>query len=83
VAWVGLTLFYRLWPILLLIVLLLAFVTLRMKRSSQRLIVGLVLIAIAVPIFLFGGENYSTAGAVAFGVLGLVSIATSRKNKTV
>jgi hypothetical protein len=47
--------------------------------NTSRFVVGLVLIAIAVAIFLFGAGDYSTAGAVALGVLGLVSIAISRK----
>ena len=50
--------------------------------NTSRFIVGLILIAIAVVMFLFGGENYSTAGTIAFGVLGLVAIAISRKNIT-
>jgi hypothetical protein len=49
--------------------------------NTSRFIVGLILIAIAVAMFLFGGNNYSTAGAVGLGVLGLVSIAISRKKK--
>ncbi len=50
--------------------------------NTSRFIVGLILIAIAVAMFLFGGNNYSTAGAVGLGVLGLVSIAISRKKNT-
>ena len=49
--------------------------------KTSRFIIGLILIAVAVAIFLFGGENYSTAGAVGFGILGLVSIAISRIKK--
>lgn len=45
----------------------------------SRLIVGLILIAVAVGIFVFGGGGYSTAGAVGLAVLGLVSIAIARK----
>lgn len=52
------------------------------KMNTSRFIVGLILIVVAVAMFLFGGNNYSTAGAVGFGVLGLVSIAISRKKKT-
>jgi len=33
--------------------------------------------------FLPGGENYSTASAIGFGILGLAAIAISRKKKTV
>ena len=50
--------------------------------NTSRFIVGLILIAVAVAMFLFGGENYSTAGAIGFGVLGLAAIAISRKKKT-
>ena len=52
-------------------------------RSSQmrtsRFVVGLFLIIAAVLLFVFGGESYATAGAIALGVLGLASIAISRK----
>jgi hypothetical protein len=47
--------------------------------NTSRFIVGLILIALAVIIFLFGGGDSSTAGAIGLGVLGLVSIAISRK----
>ncbi len=50
--------------------------------TTSRLIVGLVLIAIAVALFVLGRGDYSTAGAVALGVLGLVSIAISRRKTT-
>ncbi len=50
--------------------------------STSRLIVGLALIVIAVALFLLGRGDYSTAGAVALGVLGLVSIAISRRKTT-
>ena len=47
-----------------------------------RLIVGLILIAVAIAMFVFGGGEYSTAGTIAFLVLGLASIAISQKSKT-
>ncbi len=47
--------------------------------EKSRFIVGLVLIAIAVAIFLFGGGGYSTTGVIAIGVLGLITIAISRR----
>jgi hypothetical protein len=47
--------------------------------QKSRLIVGLILIAVAVLLFVFGKGNYSTAGVIALGVLGLVSIAISRR----
>ena len=47
--------------------------------NASRFIVGLILMAVAVGIFLFGGGEYSTAGAVGLGVLGIVSIALARK----
>lgn len=52
-------------------------------RSSQlnksRFIVGIVLVVIAVLMLLFAKGNYSTAGAIGIGVIGLVSIAISRR----
>jgi len=52
-------------------------------RSSQlnksRFIVGIVLVVIAVLMFLFAKGDYSTAGAIGIGVLGLISIAISRR----
>jgi hypothetical protein len=51
--------------------------TSRLNRS--RFIVGSVLVIIAVLMFVFAEGTYSTAGAVAIGVLGLISIAISRK----
>jgi len=48
-----------------------------MERS--RFIVGLILIAVAVLIFFFDKGGHFTAGAIGLGVLGLVSVAISRK----
>lgn len=48
-----------------------------MHRS--RLIVGIILIAAAALIFVFGKGSYSTAGVIAILVLGLVSVAISRR----
>jgi hypothetical protein len=45
----------------------------------SRLIVGLILIAAAALLFLRGQGAYATSGAIALGVLGLVSIAISRR----
>jgi hypothetical protein len=47
--------------------------------KTCRFIVGLILVAIAVGIFLFGGGAYSTAGVIGLGVLGIVSLALARK----
>ncbi len=47
--------------------------------KTSRLIVGLVLVAAAVLLFVLGEDTYSTAGAVALAVLGLASIVISRK----
>ncbi len=47
--------------------------------QTSRLIVGLILVASAALLFVFGKGSYSTAGVVALAVLGLVSIAISRK----
>ena len=48
-----------------------------MKMS--RLIVGLILIAAATLLFLGGQGAYATSGAIALGVLGLVSLAIARR----
>jgi hypothetical protein len=53
---------------------------LKMKSSHlniPRFTVGIVLIVIAILMLLYG--DFATAGAVAIGVLGLISIATSRR----
>ncbi len=47
--------------------------------NMSRFIVGIILVIIAVLMFLFAQGDYSTAGAIALGVLGLVSIAISRR----
>ena len=48
--------------------------------QKSRLIVGLILVAAAVLLFVFGKGSYSTAGVIALLVIGLVSIAISRRN---
>ena len=47
--------------------------------QKSRLIVGFVLMAGAVLLFVFGKGRYSTAGVIALLVIGLVSIAISRR----
>ncbi len=47
--------------------------------NKSRFIVGIVLVVVAILIFLFLKGSYSTAGAIALGVLGLISIAISRR----
>lgn len=47
------------------------------KLGLSRLIVGILLIAIAVLMFLF--TELTTAGIIAIGILGLISVAISRK----
>jgi hypothetical protein len=49
--------------------------------NTSRFVVGLILMAVALAMFLFGTGEYSSAGAIAFGVLGLVAVAISRKKK--
>ena len=49
------------------------------QLNRSRFIVGLVLVVAAILMFLFAKGDYSTAGAVAIGVLGLTSIAISRR----
>lgn len=48
--------------------------------QKSRFIVGLILIVVAALILFFGEGRYSTSGAVALGVLGLLSVAISRRN---
>jgi hypothetical protein len=47
--------------------------------NKSRLIVGIILVVIAVLMFVFLRDRYSTAGAIAIGILGLVSIAIARR----
>jgi len=49
------------------------------QLNKSRLIVGLVLVAIAALMFLFTKGDYSTSGAIGLGALGLASIAISRR----
>jgi len=49
------------------------------QLNKSRFIVGLILVAIAVLMFLFTEGDYYTTGAIGLGVLGLVSIAISRR----
>ena len=51
----------------------------RSQLNKSRFIVGIVLVVIAVMMYVFTKGGYSTAGAVAIGVLGLTSIAISRR----
>jgi len=48
---------------------------------TSRLIVGLALIAVAVLLLIFGEGNYSTAGIIVFLIVGLTTIAISRRGK--
>lgn len=49
------------------------------QLNKSRFIVGIVLVVIAASMFLFTKGDYSTAGAIGIGILGLVSIAISRR----
>lgn len=49
------------------------------RLNKSRFVVGMALVVMAVLMFLFAGENYATAGAIGIGVIGLVSIAISRR----
>jgi hypothetical protein len=51
----------------------------RSRLSQSRLIIGIILVGSAVLMFLFAKGSYATAGMIALGVLGLVSIAISRR----
>lgn len=46
------------------------------QLNKSRFIVGMILVTIAILMFLFGQGDYSTG---AIGVIGLVSIAISRR----
>jgi hypothetical protein len=53
-----------------------------MKRSQlnkSRFAVGIILVAIAILMLLFAAGNYATVGAIGIGILGLISIAISRR----
>lgn len=47
--------------------------------QKSRFIVGLLLVAVAVVLLVFGADGYATAGAIAMGVLGITLIAISRR----
>ncbi len=47
--------------------------------KTSQLVVGLILIAAAVLLLLLGDGDSTTAGAAALGVLGLISVAISRR----
>jgi hypothetical protein len=49
------------------------------QLNKSRFIVGIILVGVAVLMLLFAKGNYSTAGAIGIAVLGLVSIAISRR----
>ncbi|MBK8024661.1 MAG: hypothetical protein IPK19_25365 [Chloroflexi bacterium] len=51
----------------------------RSQLSQSRFIVGMSLVLVAVLMFVFGQGTFATAGAVAFAVIGVVSIAISRR----
>jgi hypothetical protein len=49
------------------------------RLSQSRFLVGVILVIVAAAILLFTEGDYSTAGAIAIGVRGLISIAISRR----
>jgi hypothetical protein len=49
------------------------------RLSKSRFIVGTILVAIAILILLFGEGSIYTGGAIALGIVGLASIAISRR----
>ncbi|MBL8133503.1 MAG: hypothetical protein JNL42_16700 [Anaerolineae bacterium] len=52
----------------------------RSQLSQSRFFVGILLLLGAVLMFVFAQGTLTTAGAVAFALLGLVSVAISRRN---
>ncbi len=53
--------------------------TTSISLNRSRLVVGLILIIAAALMFVVGEDTFATAGAVALGVLGLASVAISRR----
>jgi hypothetical protein len=49
------------------------------RAGNPRLIIGIILVILAVLLFLFIKEEASTAGAILVLILGLISLAMSRK----
>lgn len=49
------------------------------QLNLSRLIVGIILVSCAVLLFVFGSAESATAGAIALGVIGLISIAIARR----
>jgi hypothetical protein len=49
------------------------------RLNQSRLVVGVALVVIAVVLFVFARGDTATAGIVALGILGLTSIAISRR----
>lgn len=47
--------------------------------NKSRFIVGIILVVIAVLMLLFVKGDYAIAGVIAIGLLGLISIAISRR----
>jgi hypothetical protein len=48
--------------------------------EKSRLVVGLILIAIAVLMFVLGDGTTTTAGATTMGILGIILVAISRRD---
>jgi hypothetical protein len=51
----------------------------RTAMQKSRFIVGFILITAAALLFAFAKGSYSTTGVMALGILGLVTIAISRR----
>ena len=49
------------------------------RLSKSRLMVGMILVVMAALVFLFAKGDYATAGVMGIGVIGLASIASSRR----
>ena len=47
--------------------------------QKSRLIVGIILLIAAALLFIFGEGAYSTSGVIALAIIGLASIASSKK----
>jgi hypothetical protein len=49
------------------------------QLNKSRLVLGIILVVLAVVMFLFVEGYYATPGSIGIGLLGLISIANSRR----
>jgi hypothetical protein len=49
------------------------------QLNRSRFVMGIILVAMAILMLLFAAGDYATVGAIGIGILGLISIAISRR----